>query len=93
MIGDRRALKGCPVCSRVVHRIVIAAIVGAVLLPSIALSVLSFNAVPKHAENLKISLQEQAKKIDDRDTRHSFLENVPANRDLIQAYQRMSEES
>ena len=36
---------------------VVSIFVGAVLLPSIALSVLSFNAVPKHAENLKISLQ------------------------------------
>jgi signal transduction histidine kinase len=34
--------------------------VGAVLLPSIALSVLSFNAIPKQAENLKISLLKQA---------------------------------
>ncbi len=34
--------------------------VGAVLLPSVALSVLSFNAVPKQAENLKISLLKQA---------------------------------
>jgi signal transduction histidine kinase len=33
---------------------------GAVLLPSIALSVLSFNAIPKQAENLKISLLKQA---------------------------------
>jgi signal transduction histidine kinase len=37
--------------------------VGAVLLPSIALSVLSFNAVPKHAENLKISLLRQAEQL------------------------------
>ena len=41
MIGDRRALKGCPVCSRVVHRIVITAIVGAVLLPIIPLAMWS----------------------------------------------------
>ena len=37
--------------------------VGAVLLPSIALSVLSFNAVPKHAENLKISLLKQSEQL------------------------------
>src|SRR4030042_4085293 len=37
--------------------------VGAVLLPSIALSVLSFNAVPKQAENLKISLLKQAEQL------------------------------
>jgi signal transduction histidine kinase len=37
--------------------------VGAVLLPSVALSVLSFNAVPKHAENLKISLLRQAEQL------------------------------
>src|SRR5512134_140623 len=37
--------------------------VGAVLLPSIALSVLSFNAVPKQAENLKISLLKQAQQL------------------------------
>ena len=42
---------------------VVSIFVGAVLLPSIALSVLSFNAVPKQAENLKISLKEQAKKV------------------------------
>ncbi len=41
MIGDRRALKGCPACSRAAHRIVIAAIVGAVLLPIIPLGVWS----------------------------------------------------
>jgi signal transduction histidine kinase len=34
--------------------------VGAVLLPSIALSVFSFDAVPKHAENFKITLKKQA---------------------------------
>ncbi|HXK12394.1 MAG TPA: HAMP domain-containing sensor histidine kinase [Vicinamibacteria bacterium] len=39
---------------------IVSIFVGAVLLPSIALSVLSFNAVPKHAENLKISLLKQA---------------------------------
>ena len=33
------------------------------LLPSVALSVLSFNAVPKHAENLKISLLKQAEQL------------------------------
>jgi signal transduction histidine kinase len=37
--------------------------VGAVLLPSIALSVLSFSAVPKQAENLKISLLRQAEQL------------------------------
>ncbi len=42
---------------------VVSIFVGAVLLPSIALSVLSFNAVPKHAENLKISLKRQAEKV------------------------------
>lgn len=42
---------------------VVSIFVGAVLLPSIALSVLSFNSVPKAAENLKISLKEQAGKI------------------------------
>jgi len=42
---------------------VVSIFVGAVLLPSIALSVLSFNAVPKHAENLKLSLQAQAQKM------------------------------
>ncbi len=42
---------------------VVSIFVGAVLLPSIALSVLSFNAVPKQAENLKISLKAQAEKM------------------------------
>ena len=42
---------------------IVAIFVGAVLLPSIALSVLSFNAIPKHAENLKISLKRQADKV------------------------------
>ena len=42
---------------------VVSIFVGAVLLPSIALSVLSFNAVPKHAENLKITLKRQADKM------------------------------
>jgi signal transduction histidine kinase len=37
--------------------------VGAVLLPSIALSALSFHAVPKHAESLEISLLKQAEKV------------------------------
>jgi signal transduction histidine kinase len=37
--------------------------VGAVLLPSIALSVLTFNSVPKHAESLKMSLLKQAEKV------------------------------
>ena len=39
---------------------VISIFVGAVLLPSVALSVLSFHAVPKHAENVKITLYKQA---------------------------------
>jgi signal transduction histidine kinase len=42
---------------------VVSIFVGAVLLPSIALSVLSFNAVPKHAENLKISLLRQEEQV------------------------------
>jgi signal transduction histidine kinase len=42
---------------------IVAIFVGAVLLPSMALSVLSFNAVPKHAENLKISLLRQANQL------------------------------
>jgi signal transduction histidine kinase len=42
---------------------IVAIFVGAVLLPSIALSVLSFNAVPKHAENLKISLLKQSEQL------------------------------
>jgi signal transduction histidine kinase len=42
---------------------IVAIFVGAVLLPSIALSVLSFNAVPKHAENLKISLLKQSQQM------------------------------
>ena len=39
---------------------IISIFVGAVLLPSVALSVLSFNAVPKHSEYLKMSLLQQA---------------------------------
>ena len=39
---------------------IVSIFVGAVLLPSIALSVVSFNAVPKQAENLKLSLLRQA---------------------------------
>jgi signal transduction histidine kinase len=39
---------------------IVSIFVGAVLLPSIALSVVSFNAIPKHAENLKLSLLRQA---------------------------------
>jgi signal transduction histidine kinase len=39
---------------------VVSLFVGAVLLPSIALSVFSFDAVPKHAENFKITLKKQA---------------------------------
>jgi len=42
---------------------IVSIFLGAVLLPSIALSVLSFNAVPKHAENLKISLLRQAEQL------------------------------
>ena len=42
---------------------IVSIFVGAVLLPSVALSVLSFNAVPKHAENLKISLLRQAEQL------------------------------
>jgi hypothetical protein len=34
-----------------------------VLLPSVALSVVSFNAVPKQAENLKLSLLRQAEQL------------------------------
>ena len=37
--------------------------VGAVLLPSVALSALSFHAVPKQAENFKLSLLKQAEKV------------------------------
>src|SRR5512141_697874 len=39
---------------------IISIFLGAVLLPSVALSVLSFNAVPKHSEYLKMSLLQQA---------------------------------
>jgi signal transduction histidine kinase len=39
---------------------IISLFLGAVLLPSIALSVMSFNAVPKHREYLKMSLLQQA---------------------------------
>ncbi|HVO10433.1 MAG TPA: HAMP domain-containing sensor histidine kinase [Vicinamibacteria bacterium] len=39
---------------------IVAIFVGAVLLPSVALSVMSFNAVPKHREYLKMSLLQQA---------------------------------
>ncbi len=42
---------------------IIAIFLGAVLLPSIALSVLSFNAIPKHAENLKMSLLRRAEQL------------------------------
>jgi signal transduction histidine kinase len=42
---------------------IVSIFLGAVLLPSVALSVLSFNAVPKHAENLKISLLRQAEQL------------------------------
>ena len=37
--------------------------VGAVLVPSIALSVFSFDAVPKHAENFKIVLRKRAENV------------------------------
>jgi len=37
--------------------------VGAVLLPSVALSALSFHAVPKYAENMKIQLYKSAEKV------------------------------
>jgi signal transduction histidine kinase len=39
---------------------IIGIFIGAVLLPSVALSVMSFNAVPKHREYLKMSLLQQA---------------------------------
>ena len=39
---------------------IVSIFMGAVLLPSIALSVMSFNAVPKHREYLKMSLLQQA---------------------------------
>jgi signal transduction histidine kinase len=42
---------------------IVSIFVGAVLLPSLALSVLSFNAIPKHAENLKMSLLRQAEQL------------------------------
>jgi signal transduction histidine kinase len=42
---------------------VVSIFVGAVLLPSVALSVLTFNSVPKHAESLKIGLLKQAEKV------------------------------
>src|SRR3990172_9912817 len=42
---------------------VVVILAGAVLLPSIALSFLSFNAVPKRAETLKINLRRQAEKV------------------------------
>jgi signal transduction histidine kinase len=42
---------------------IVSIFLGAVLLPSIALSVLSFNAVPKQAENLKASLLRQAEQL------------------------------
>ena len=41
MIGDRRRLRNCSTCTRLVHLIVIAAIVGGVLLPIIPLAVWS----------------------------------------------------
>ena len=42
---------------------IVSIFVGAVLLPSIALSVVSFNAVPKQSENLKLSLLRQAEQL------------------------------
>jgi signal transduction histidine kinase len=42
---------------------IVSIFVGAVLLPSIALSVLTFNSVPKHAEHLKIGLLKRAEKV------------------------------
>ncbi len=41
----------------------IALFVGAVLLPSVALSVVSFNSIPKHADALKTNLYKQAEKV------------------------------
>ncbi len=41
----------------------IALFIGAVLLPSVALSVLSFNSIPRHAEALKTGLYKQAEKV------------------------------
>jgi signal transduction histidine kinase len=42
---------------------IVSIFVGAVLLPTIALSVLTFNSVPKHAENLKAGMLKQASRI------------------------------
>jgi signal transduction histidine kinase len=42
---------------------IVSIFVGAVLLPSVALSVLSFNAIPKHAESLKLSLLRHAEQL------------------------------
>ena len=42
---------------------IISIFLGAVLLPSIALSVMSFNAVPKQREYLKMSLLQQADQV------------------------------
>jgi signal transduction histidine kinase len=42
---------------------IVSIFVGAVLLPSVALSVLTFNSVPKHAENLKAGMLKQAGRI------------------------------
>ncbi|UCF99178.1 MAG: ABC transporter permease subunit [Spirochaetaceae bacterium] len=41
MIGNRRELKGCPSCARMIHLIVISVIVGSVLLPLVPLLVWS----------------------------------------------------
>jgi signal transduction histidine kinase len=42
---------------------IVSIFVGAVLLPSVALSVLTFNSVPKHAENLKEGMLKRARQI------------------------------
>ena len=42
---------------------IVSIFVGAVLLPSVALSVLSFNAIPKHVESLKASLLRHAEQL------------------------------
>jgi signal transduction histidine kinase len=41
----------------------IALFLGAVMLPSVALSVLSFNSIPKHADALRTNLYKQAEKV------------------------------
>jgi signal transduction histidine kinase len=42
---------------------IVSIFVGAVLLPSVALSVLTFNSVPKHAENLREGMLKRARQI------------------------------